>query len=305
MSNTSPPSGFASWLTTPTAAIAGAAVIAVLAGATTVFSPGGTSSPTTPANTAATQKPTAATNLAIVTPAKADTNDAKTAAQTSELNREGVEKIIRDYLLANPDILVEMSQKLEERQRTAQAAQHKQVILANKDKLFRSDVDYVFGNKDGKVSVVEYFDYNCAWCKRALDEVQKLVDKDKDVRVVMKEMPIFGEDSTFAAKAAMASKKQGKYWPFHVALMRERRVTKDNVMDIAKRVGIDTAKLEADMNDPAFDAAIRETMQVAEQLGIQCTPGFVIDTKVNVGYVPLDGLEKLIGEVREAGCEAC
>ncbi|MEO1694233.1 MAG: DsbA family protein [Pseudomonadota bacterium] len=287
-------------ITTPTGALVGAAVIAVLGGIATVGHSGAPSTDTT-LKTAKTRP-----SMGLVSTARADTTKAATGAATSGgMTKDAVEKIVREYLLANPGILVEMSQKLEEQQRTAQAAQHKTTILANKQSLFRSDVDYVFGNEDGKLSVIEFFDYNCAWCKRALDEVQKLTDADKDVRVVMKEMPIFGEDSTFAAKAAMAAKKQGKYWPLHVAMMRERRVTKDNVMAIAKGVGIDTDKLAEDMKDPTYDKAIQETMQVAEQLGIQGTPGFIIDTKVNVGFVPLDGLKSLIADVRKDGCEVC
>ncbi|MEO1710795.1 MAG: DsbA family protein, partial [Pseudomonadota bacterium] len=128
---------------------------------------------------------------------------------------------------------------------------------------------------------------------------------DDKVRVVMKEMPIFGEDSMFAAKAALAAKRQNKYWELHVALMQEQRVDKDVTLRVAKGLGIDTDKLQKDMSDPVFDKAIADNLQLAEALGIQGTPGFIIDTKVNVGFMPLDGLKQSIAEVRKDGCKAC
>jgi protein-disulfide isomerase len=223
----------------------------------------------------------------------------------SKAQRTEIEKIVRAYLVANPEVMVEVSRELERKQQEAQAEAHRKIIVENADKLYRSNLDYVLGNADGDVGVIEFFDYNCGWCKRALDQVQQLVDKDKSVRVVMKEMPIFGEDSTFAAKAAMASKAQGKYWDFHVALMKERRVTQANTLEIAERVGIDVEKLKNDMEDPKIDAALRETSQIAEALQIQGTPGFIVDTKVNVGFVPVEGLQQLVADVRKDGCQTC
>ncbi|MEL6227584.1 MAG: DsbA family protein [Pseudomonadota bacterium] len=272
-------------LTQPKAAFVGAPLIAVAAAAAMFV---GADQPAQATITsAATTKPQietpSAPPTAVVTPVKA--GDAKAAASGTP-DKAAIESIVRAYLLQNPEILVEMSEELERRRTKLEAVQHENVIIENKATLFRSDLDYVFGNPDGDVSVIEFFDYNCAWCKRALDQVQQLVDQDKKVRVVMKEMPIFGEHSTYAAKAAMASKKQGKYWEFHVALMKQQRVSKDNVLTIAADVGIDVERLKKDMQDPAYDAAIADTMRIAEALKIQGTPGFIVDTKVNVGFVP-------------------
>jgi protein-disulfide isomerase len=164
----------------------------------------------------------------------------------------------------------------------------------------------VSGSKaKGSISVVEFFDYNCGWCKKAVDDLNKLTAADPNVRIVFKELPIFGENSTVAAKAAMASVKQGKYWDFHVALMKEKQVTKDNVYTIAEKVGLNVDKLKADMADPAIEAALKENAAIAQALNIEGTPGFLVDTKVNVGYVPVDGLKALIADVRKAGCQVC
>jgi protein-disulfide isomerase len=201
--------------------------------------------------------------------------------------------------------MVDVSKELEKRQAAEQAAEHKKLISEKRDTIFSAKSDFVMGNPKGDITVVEFFDYNCAWCKRAVDEMSKLTKADPNVRIVFKEFPIFGENSNFAAKAAMASIKQGKYWDFHVALMKERQVTKDNVFKIAEKAGLDVNKLKADMNDPSFDATIKETADLAQALGIEGTPGFIVDAKVNVGFVPADGLKQMITEARKSGCVVC
>lgn len=233
------------------------------------------------------------------------------AAKTSDTGpfsadqKQAIEGIVRDYLLKNPEILLEVGKELEKRQSMMQAAEQKRFIIENKEKIFSSGHDFVFGNPKGDITVVEFFDYNCPWCKRALGELLKLTESDSNVKVILKEFPIFGENSTFTAKAAMASIKQGKYLEFHTALMKERQVTKDNVFKIAEKVGLDVAKLKSDMENPEFDAAIKTTTDIAQALGIEGTPGFIVDTKVNVGFVPADGLMQLVGEARKTGCQIC
>lgn len=219
--------------------------------------------------------------------------------------KKAIEWIVRDYLLNNPEILLEVSRELEKRQTAMQAAEQKRFILENRKAIFSSPHDFVFGNPNGDITVVEFFDYNCPWCKRALDELIKLTKADPNVKIILKEFPIFGENSLFTAKAAMASMKQGKYLEFHMALMKERQVTKDNVFKIAEKVGLDVAKLKADMENPDFDAALKTTSEIAQALGIEGTPGFIVDAKVNVGFVPMEGLVQLVGKARKAGCQVC
>ena len=214
-------------------------------------------------------------------------------------------KLVREYLLANPEVIVEVSEELQRRQQAEQDKSRLKVLSSSKEEIFRSPLDYALGSGDTDVTIVEYFDYNCGWCKRALTEVTKLTKSDPKVRVVMKEFPIFGEHSEYAARAAMASKPQGKYWEFHVALMKERRVTKDNVMQIAARVGLDVDKLKAEMEDPKYAAAIQKNQQIATSLGIEGTPGFIIDSKVNPGYLPEAQLKTLIADIRKKGCQFC
>ena len=223
----------------------------------------------------------------------------------SPAQTKAIQQIVKDYLIQNPEVMVEVSKELEKRQQALQAAEHKRLIVQHKAQIFAAPGDFVYGNPKGDITVVEFFDYNCGWCKKAVDDLVKLAKADPKVRIVMKEFPIFGENSAYAARAAMASIKQGKYWDLHVAMMREKQVTKDNVLKIAEKVGINVAKLKADMEDPAFDAALKATQQIAQALSIEGTPGFIVDNKVNVGYLPIDGLQQLVGEVRKAGCQVC
>jgi protein-disulfide isomerase len=223
----------------------------------------------------------------------------------SDAQKRAIEAIVKDFLIKNPDVMIEVSKELEKRQVALQAEQQKKEIIGQKQAIFRSSNDFVLGNPKGDITVVEYFDYNCGWCKRAVDEMTKLTKADPRVRVVFKELPIFGENSTAAAKAAMASLKQGKYWEFHVALMKERQVTKDNVLKIAEKVGLDVARLKVDMVDPKLDQVLKETADIAQKLGIEGTPGFVIDSRVNVGFVPADGIKDIIADIRKTGCQIC
>lgn len=288
------------------AALAVVVVLALSAGGKTA---GDTTAGDT-ANTAATVQVASATEVVDGQKESKPTERAAAAVEAvragfTDAQRTEIEQIVRSYLLKNPEILVEVTEELERRRNVAEAERNKKLIVSRKDAIYRSDLDYVYGNPDGDIGVVEFFDYNCSWCKRALDQVQQLTKADENVRVVMKEFPIFGEHSLFAAKAAMAAKKQDKYWPLHVALMKERRVTKDNVLKIAAREGLDVEKLKADMDDPAIGKAIRETQALAEQLGITGTPGFLVDAKVQVGFVPAPQLKALVDEARKTGCLTC
>ena len=214
--------------------------------------------------------------------------------------------IIKDYLLTHPEILSDVSKELERKQAAEQAAKAEQFLADNKAKVFTTASDFVMGNAKGDVTVVEFFDYNCGWCKRAVTDIQALTKGDPKVRVVMKEYPIFGgPPSVLAAKAAMASIRQNKYWEFHTALMREKQVTEQNLFVVAEKVGLNVAKLKTDMADPKIDQAIEQNIQVGQGLGIEGTPGFVLDSRVNVGYVPADGMKQMLGEIRKQGCKMC
>jgi protein-disulfide isomerase len=239
----------------------------------------------------------------------AQTAPAASPAKPSSFSSDQIKDlhgIIKDYLMTNPEVLAEVSQALERKQAAEQAAKAEKYLVDNKPKVFAYNGDVVIGNPKGDVTIVEFFDYNCGWCKRALDDIQKLTKADPRVRVVLKEYPIFGGPvSVTAAKAALASVKQNKYWEFHSALMREKQVTEQNLFVVAQRVGLDVAKLKVDMADKRNEAIIQQNIEVGQGLGIEGTPGFVIDSRVNVGYVAADGMQQMLAEIRKTGCKMC
>ncbi len=220
--------------------------------------------------------------------------------------KQAIEQIIRDYLIGNPEILIEVSRELEKRQAMQQAAEQKRVILEKRDKIFSSPTDFVLGNPNGDITVVEFFDYNCPYCKRAFSEVMELVKADPNVKVVLKEFPILPpESSMLAAKAAMAALRQGKYLELHTALMQARHISNEDVFRFAERVGLDVARLKTDMESPEIDAAIKQTADIAQELGLNGTPVFIVDATVNVGLLRHEDLVQLVNEARKAGCQVC
>ena len=156
------------------------------------------------------------------------------------LDEKTIIAVVHDYLTKNPEVLVEMTNELDKRQQAEQEAKQQKVISENADAIFRSPLAQVAGNPNGDVSVVEFFDYNCGFCKRALPDVVKLIDNDDKVRLVLKELPIFGEDSEAAAKAALAAAKQGKYFEMHQKLFTEPgNADKDKALKVAQELGLD------------------------------------------------------------------
>jgi protein-disulfide isomerase len=225
-----------------------------------------------------------------------------TKAQKGEM-----ESLVHDYLMEHPEILQEMANKLEAKQKAAETEARMTNLKSHAPELFHDAADAVIGNPKGDVTLVEFMDYNCGWCKKSVKEVQALVAKDKNVRVVLKEFPIFGEGSEYAAKAALAAVKQGKYWQLHQAMFAsETKITPEIVDQIATEQGLDVAKMKADMQDPAIAANIQKTQILAQTLLFTGTPAFVVDDQVSPGYVPIDTLQGMLGTVRAGGgCKIC
>lgn len=225
----------------------------------------------------------------------------------SDAQKKEIGDVVRQYLMENPEVLLDVSKALEAKQQEAEADQRKDALSANAKAIFHDPNDYVAGNPKGDVTLVEFFDYNCGWCKKGFPEVMSLLDKDKNLRIVLKEFPIFGGDSDYAALAALAAKKQNKYWELHTALFaHEGKVTKEAVDQIAAEQGLDLEKLRADMKSPEIAKMIADTRQIAQALAINGTPAFIIDEKVSPGYLPADALAAIITEVRtNGGCKLC
>jgi protein-disulfide isomerase len=222
------------------------------------------------------------------------------AAQADEpkLPAAEVEKIVRDYLLREPEVVYEALQELQRRQAAAAEARQREAIAANQSELLDAAHDPVGGNPDGDVTLVEFFDYRCAYCRRVVPSMQALLDEDRDLRVVFKELPVLGPDSVRAARAALASRKQDGYVPFHFVLMAADDLSMEGIRAAAAEVGLDPDRLESDMSAPDVLAAIEANYALANELGIEGTPAFVIGDQLIPGAVEKARLEQLIREAR-------
>ena len=212
---------------------------------------------------------------------------------------------VRDYLVSNPEVIMEAVAVLERRKGEVQTARRRE-ILKERSGVIRSPRGLpVKGNAEGDVTVVEFFDYRCPYCKRSAPEVEALLKGDGDVRVVLKEFPILGPQSVFAARAAIGANAQGKYLAFHDALMAHGgEFSEEDVMTLARGVGLDVDRLRADMAKPAVDAMIRENLALARDLGIRGTPAFIIGDNLVPGYAARANLAALVARARD-GCETC
>jgi protein-disulfide isomerase len=225
----------------------------------------------------------------------------------STKQKTDIEELVHAYLIEHPEILQEMSTKLEANQRKTEADTRNATLSNKAADIFHDETDAVIGNPKGDVTLVEFMDYNCGWCKKSMVEMQALIKADPKVRVVMKEFPIFGEGSEYAARAALASVKQSKYWQLHQAMFAsEVKITPEVVDQIAVEQGLDLAKLKADMQDPAIAANIQKTNILAQTLLFTGTPAFIVDNQISPGYVPVDTLQNMVVSVRaNGGCKVC
>jgi protein-disulfide isomerase len=173
--------------------------------------------------------------------------------------------------------------------------------------IYRASEDLVLGNPAGNITIVAFFDYNCGYCQRAVPEVHKLVNADNNVRFVIKEFPILGPDSMFAAKAALASAKQGKYAEFHAALTTKKGIkNKSRVLAAAQKIGLDVAKLQTDMEDTSVTQVIARNHALARSLSIDGTPTFILDETIQPSFMPYKILAQHVAFIREnGGCRLC
>ena len=226
---------------------------------------------------------------------------APASAQQNETltDQAKTEQIIHDYLLAHPEVIIEAVNNYQKQQEKASAEKQTQALTDRREELQRTRGDPVVGNPNGDVTVVEFFDYRCPYCKTVAAAFIDLYEKDGKVRLVLKEFPILGPESEFASKAALAAQKQGKYREFHLAMMTFKgKMTNDDVRQLAAKVGIDVAKLEQDMQDPAVAETINRNYALADALGIRGTPAFIVGNELVPGAISAEEMQKRIAAVR-------
>lgn len=206
----------------------------------------------------------------------------------------------REFLIENPEIIVEALQGMEQRRQAAAATELQTVIADRRAQIFDDPDDPVGGNPEGEVTLVEFFDYNCPYCRKAMPIMQQALEADPALKFVYKEWPILGPGSEFAARAALASVRQNKYQGFHQALMAySGSISESSTLAIAEQVGLDIDRLKQDMNDPAISAAIERNKALADALRITGTPAFVVGDDIIRGLVDLETLQQFIAETRD------
>ena len=209
-------------------------------------------------------------------------------------------KAIRDYLMANPEVLVEAMQELERKQDSQRDTVAQKAIQENRAGLMSDPESPIVGNPNGDVTIVEFSDYQCPYCKRAHTTVKSVLAADSKVKLIFKDLPILGEPSRIAALAALAARAQNKHLALHDALMEfSGKLDRDRIMEIAGSVGLDVARLQKDMDDPKLKEIIERNMALASALGVRGTPAFVIGNQFVPGAVDPETLKRLIAEARK------
>jgi len=224
------------------------------------------------------------------------------------LDKAAIEKIVHDYIVSHPEVLEEAMAALEKKQAAEASAGLAKTLQEKKSVLFDSARQVTLGNPDGDVTLVEFFDYNCGYCKRALPDMLTLLDKDPKLRIVLKEFPVLGQGSTEAARIAVAVNRIApkKYLDFHKRLLSARGPADHaKAMDAAKEAGVDMKALEAALADKEVAATIEEVYGLAQSLGLSGTPSYVVGNDVVPGAIGYDKLKARVAEARCTLTKAC
>jgi len=209
------------------------------------------------------------------------------------------DQAIEQYIRSHPEVIEQALRSLGVKRQEDEELRVAQVIAAHQEELLRDPATPVSGSLNGEVTVVEFFDYRCGYCKQVAGAVAQLQKDEPDVRIVYKDFPILGEESVFAARAALAAQEQGKHQAFHEAILASASgLTKEEIFAIAQRVGLDVEKLDANLHAPEWERTIDRNRALAKLLGISGTPGFVVGSEVYAGALDLKSLRALVAQAR-------
>lgn len=223
------------------------------------------------------------------------------ASQTRE-----IEKIVHDYLVEHPEVLIEAMQALDAKQVSEEKILQDKAIATNRKAIYEDESSFVAGNPDGDVTVVEFFDYQCGFCKRSFGPLMETIEADGNIKLILKEFPILGPESVTASHAAIAAMRQGKYFELHQALLRNKgELSDDKLMRIASSAGVDVERLKRDMADPKIEELVDRNYELARALSIKGTPAFIIGGKVSPGALNAEQLVAAVAEARERCGASC
>ena len=232
---------------------------------------------------------------------------AEGAAPADAAERQAIEQIIHDYLLSHPAVLAEALANMDAFQREEAARDQTAAIAKLGDTLYRDPDSFTGGNPDGDITIVEFFDYQCGYCKRTVDNLLKTVEEDGNIRLILKEFPILGPASITASEAAIAALRldRDRYLDFHTALLHSKgALDKNRILQIAAESGLNTETLAAAMTDPSIQETINRSYDLAEKIGIHGTPAFIIHGELVVGELSEARLKQKVAEAR-SGCVSC
>jgi protein-disulfide isomerase len=250
----------------------------------------------------------AALAVSTLPSANAETAAPAGGAVFNDEQKKAIVDIVKDFLVKNPEVMADIQTALEAKLEKEQADKLKNFMSENAKDIYRGADSTVAGDPNGDITVVEFFDYNCGYCKRGLPQIQKLIEGDKKVRVVFKELPILSKGSEETARAALAAKRQGKYWEFHQAMLSNKgQANEASSLKAAEGLNLDMTKFKADMASDGVKAELDKMKDLAKKMGINGTPHFLVGDK-SIPGAPEDlhsQLESLVTEFRKTGCSAC
>ncbi|MES2355653.1 MAG: DsbA family protein [Pseudomonadota bacterium] len=213
--------------------------------------------------------------------------------------RKAIEGVVRDYLLKNPEFLIEVLQAAEDKMNKKAELQSQKILKGRHNDIFKDPDSPSVGDKNSDVVIVEFFDYQCGFCKKVVPTLNQILQEDKKVRIIYKEFPILSKESFLAARMALAANKQGKYEPFHQALMTMNgELTEETIMATATSIGLDAAALKTAAYLPEIEAQIKRNGELAVALGVRGTPAFIVGDTLERGAVGGDALKALIAKAR-------
>jgi protein-disulfide isomerase len=231
------------------------------------------------------------------------TSGSAVPAGMTSAEKERFDALIRQYILDHPEVVIESLQAYQARQRAAAQQESRAALVALKDEIEKDPSAPVAGNTEGNVTIVEFFDYRCGYCKRVFPSIQQLIETDGNIRYVFKEFPVLGPESVTAARAALAvwNLQPDKYFPFHTALMQARGgLTEQRILKIAEQVGLDPARVRDGMDDPRVEETLKKNAALAGQIKINGTPAFVIDGQLIPGAIDLATINHLVEAARQS-----
>lgn len=237
--------------------------------------------------------------LATSVPSHAE-NGSQSKLPFTEDQRGAMEDFVRDFILNNPEVLMESINLMHEKERQQKDDEAKAALKESYSYFYQDPSVPEAGNPKGDVTVIEFFDYNCGYCKRAFDVVKQTIESDKNVRIRFIEFPILSEQSTEAAKWSLSAARQGKYWEFHTQMMNSPAPkNEENMTRMAKEAGLDIERLKKDAASPEIEAELAKNRELTQKLGISGTPGFIVGDQILRGFVEYEGFKTIVEDERK------